>query len=198
MCEQHQASLWLLPVRETPVRAQQVLLQRPETFHCCSDWTFLTDPLFHRTNPIGMRGHMAKCYGDLVMELWSGTQKSVAPLKLRVRCSHAPFFLWSLSLKHPDAGKHLLLLLLLCRIKVCDVFLYSGQLQNMPRALMASSSRTPRSCSPSCWMASMKTWTESTRNPMWSWRTAMADLTGRWLLRSEVSVSNGIYLWFIQ
>lgn len=39
---------------------------------------------FHRINPIGMRGHMAKCYGDLVMELWSGTQKNVAPLKLRV------------------------------------------------------------------------------------------------------------------
>lgn len=39
----------------------------------------------YRTNPIGMRGHMAKCYGDLVMELWSGTQKNVAPLKLRVR-----------------------------------------------------------------------------------------------------------------
>lgn len=38
----------------------------------------------YRTNPIGMRGHMAKCYGDLVMELWSGTQKNVAPLKLRV------------------------------------------------------------------------------------------------------------------
>lgn len=28
---------------------------------------------------------MAKCYGDLVMELWSGTQKNVAPLKLRVK-----------------------------------------------------------------------------------------------------------------
>lgn len=40
-----------------------------------------------RTNPIGMRGHMAKCYGDLVMELWSGTQKNVAPLKLRVSAS---------------------------------------------------------------------------------------------------------------
>lgn len=37
-----------------------------------------------RTNPIGMRGHMAKCYGDLIQELWSGAQKSVAPLKLRV------------------------------------------------------------------------------------------------------------------
>lgn len=37
-----------------------------------------------------MRGHMAKCYGDLVMELWSGTQKSVAPLKLRVSSSR-PF-----------------------------------------------------------------------------------------------------------
>lgn len=31
---------------------------------------------------------MAKCYGDLVQELWSGTQKNIAPLKLRVslRC----------------------------------------------------------------------------------------------------------------
>lgn len=33
---------------------------------------------------------MAKCYGDLVMELWSGTQKSVAPLKLRVSSSRPP------------------------------------------------------------------------------------------------------------
>lgn len=31
-----------------------------------------------------MKGHMAKCYGDLVQELWSGTQKNIAPLKLRV------------------------------------------------------------------------------------------------------------------
>lgn len=31
-----------------------------------------------------MRGHMAKCYGDLIQELWSGAQKSIAPLKLRV------------------------------------------------------------------------------------------------------------------
>lgn len=47
---------------------------------------FLTNELscLDRTNPIGMRGHMAKCYGDLVQELWSGTQKNVAPLKLRV------------------------------------------------------------------------------------------------------------------
>lgn len=40
-----------------------------------------------RTNPIGMKGHMAKCYGDLVQELWSGTQKNIAPLKLRVSYS---------------------------------------------------------------------------------------------------------------
>lgn len=37
-----------------------------------------------------MRGHMAKCYGDLVQELWSGTQKNVAPLKLRVGPPPAP------------------------------------------------------------------------------------------------------------
>uniref|UniRef100_A0A8C4R9Q7 Ubiquitin carboxyl-terminal hydrolase 32 n=1 Tax=Eptatretus burgeri TaxID=7764 RepID=A0A8C4R9Q7_EPTBU len=37
----------------------------------------------NRSNPLGMKGHMAKCYGDLIGELWSGTQKNVAPLKLR-------------------------------------------------------------------------------------------------------------------
>lgn len=46
--------------------------------------TFISYSYLDRTNPIGMRGHMAKCYGDLVQELWSGTQKNVAPLKLRV------------------------------------------------------------------------------------------------------------------
>lgn len=46
--------------------------------------TFICYSYLDRTNPIGMRGHMAKCYGDLVQELWSGTQKNVAPLKLRV------------------------------------------------------------------------------------------------------------------
>ncbi|XP_066507438.1 ubiquitin carboxyl-terminal hydrolase 32-like isoform X2 [Hoplias malabaricus] len=47
----------------------------------------------NRTNPIGMRGHMAKCYGDLIQELWSGTQKSVAPLKLRwTIAKYAPRF----------------------------------------------------------------------------------------------------------
>ncbi|KAG8520191.1 Ubiquitin carboxyl-terminal hydrolase 32 [Galemys pyrenaicus] len=46
-----------------------------------------------KTNPIGMKGHMAKCYGDLVQELWSGTQKNVAPLKLRwTIAKYAPRF----------------------------------------------------------------------------------------------------------
>ncbi|TSS11538.1 Ubiquitin carboxyl-terminal hydrolase 32 [Bagarius yarrelli] len=47
----------------------------------------------NRTNPIGMRGHMAKCYGDLIQELWSGAQKSIAPLKLRwTIAKYAPRF----------------------------------------------------------------------------------------------------------
>ncbi|KAJ8367869.1 hypothetical protein SKAU_G00078970 [Synaphobranchus kaupii] len=47
----------------------------------------------NRINPIGMRGHMAKCYGDLVQELWSGTQKNIAPLKLRwTIAKYAPRF----------------------------------------------------------------------------------------------------------
>lgn len=114
MCEQHQASHRLLPLRETPLRAQQVpFIQNILLSICGSSLKKNRKPTVHneyktttrgktnifiltnfcfwcinRTNPIGMRGHMAKCYGDLVMELWSGTQKNVAPLKLRVRsCS---------------------------------------------------------------------------------------------------------------
>ncbi|XP_061639048.1 ubiquitin carboxyl-terminal hydrolase 32 isoform X3 [Phyllopteryx taeniolatus] len=57
---------------------------------------FITGGHFYelnRSNPIGMQGHMAKCYGDLVMELWNGTQKNVAPLKLRwTIAKYAPRF----------------------------------------------------------------------------------------------------------
>lgn len=40
--------------------------------------------LFFRTNPLGMKGHIAQRYGDLVKDMWSGTTKTTAPLKLRV------------------------------------------------------------------------------------------------------------------
>ena len=40
--------------------------------------------LFDRTNPLGMKGHIAKRYGDLIQEIWSGSAKTIAPLKLRV------------------------------------------------------------------------------------------------------------------
>ena len=41
--------------------------------------------LYFRTNPLGMKGHIAQRYGELVKELWSGTTKTTAPLKFRVR-----------------------------------------------------------------------------------------------------------------
>ncbi|XP_048582551.1 ubiquitin carboxyl-terminal hydrolase 32-like isoform X2 [Nematostella vectensis] len=37
----------------------------------------------NRTNPLGMKGHIARRYGDLVEDLWSGSSRSLAPLKLR-------------------------------------------------------------------------------------------------------------------
>ncbi|XP_068086711.1 ubiquitin carboxyl-terminal hydrolase 32 [Anabrus simplex] len=37
----------------------------------------------NRTNPLGMKGHIAKRYGDLIHDIWSGTAKTIAPLKLR-------------------------------------------------------------------------------------------------------------------
>ena len=37
----------------------------------------------NRDNPLGMKGHIALAYGDLVRELWSARSKFVAPLKLK-------------------------------------------------------------------------------------------------------------------
>lgn len=37
----------------------------------------------NRLNPLGTQGNIAQRYGDLVKDLWSGTAKSIAPLKLR-------------------------------------------------------------------------------------------------------------------
>lgn len=38
----------------------------------------------NRTNPLGMKGHIAKRYGDLITDIWCGNVKTIAPLKLRV------------------------------------------------------------------------------------------------------------------
>ncbi|ELT99007.1 hypothetical protein CAPTEDRAFT_129894 [Capitella teleta] len=37
----------------------------------------------NRSNTLGMKGHIAQRYGELIKDLWSGTAKSIAPLKLR-------------------------------------------------------------------------------------------------------------------
>ncbi|PIK33737.1 putative ubiquitin carboxyl-terminal hydrolase 32, partial [Apostichopus japonicus] len=47
---------------------------------------FKTDSYLHELNMSnldGMKGHIARRYGELVNDLWSGTAKSIAPLKLR-------------------------------------------------------------------------------------------------------------------
>jgi Ubiquitin C-terminal hydrolase len=59
---------------------------------CVSNTRALTQYFTHRThlyelnrtNPLGMKGHIAKRYGDLMNEIWSGTAKTIAPLKLRL------------------------------------------------------------------------------------------------------------------
>ena len=48
---------------------------------------FLEDYHLHdlnKTNPLGMNGHIAKRYGDLVQDLWHGESWNIAPLKMRV------------------------------------------------------------------------------------------------------------------
>ena len=37
----------------------------------------------NRSNPLGMKGHIAKRYGDLVRDMWSGDHRTIAPIKLR-------------------------------------------------------------------------------------------------------------------
>ena len=40
--------------------------------------------VYYRDNPLGMGGVMAKRYGELVDDLWTGNAKSITPLKFRV------------------------------------------------------------------------------------------------------------------
>lgn len=48
---------------------------------------YFTSKLFtyelNKTNPLGMKGYLAKRYGDLVVDLWNGMYRSIAPVKLR-------------------------------------------------------------------------------------------------------------------
>ncbi|XP_022103734.1 ubiquitin carboxyl-terminal hydrolase 32-like isoform X2 [Acanthaster planci] len=63
---------------------------QPLTLYFKSD-SFLYE--LNSTNPLGMKGHVAKRYGDLIRELWAGNAKSVAPLKLRwTIAKYAPRF----------------------------------------------------------------------------------------------------------
>ena len=58
---------------------------------CCSNTSILTSYFLRNlhlyelnpNNPNGMRGHVAREYGNLLHQLWSGETRSVAPLKLR-------------------------------------------------------------------------------------------------------------------
>ena len=59
---------------------------------CCSNTRILTTYFLRNLhlyelnpdNPCGMRGHMAREYGNLLHQIWGGEARSVAPLKLRV------------------------------------------------------------------------------------------------------------------
>ncbi|MPC19923.1 Ubiquitin carboxyl-terminal hydrolase 32 [Portunus trituberculatus] len=58
---------------------------------CCSNTSPLTTYFIKNMhlyelnpdNPCGMKGHMARQYGNLMQELWAGGARTVAPLKLR-------------------------------------------------------------------------------------------------------------------
>ncbi|OBS67318.1 hypothetical protein A6R68_04147 [Neotoma lepida] len=78
-----------------------LLAKLTETFPPLQNYLTLLDDEDHRLEYLKIQdeqhlvieGHMAKCYGDLVQELWSGTQKNVAPLKLRwTIAKYAPRF----------------------------------------------------------------------------------------------------------
>lgn len=65
-----------------------ILLARCTVYHLCGQFILrliLTLYSIYRANPLGMKGHIARRYGDLVEDLWSGSSRSLAPLKLRVR-----------------------------------------------------------------------------------------------------------------
>ncbi|KAK8745323.1 hypothetical protein OTU49_000128, partial [Cherax quadricarinatus] len=63
---------------------------------CCSNTHPLTTYFINNMhlyelnpdNPCGMKGHMARQYGNLMQELWGGGARTVAPLKLRAWENH--------------------------------------------------------------------------------------------------------------
>ncbi|PSN41510.1 hypothetical protein C0J52_07225 [Blattella germanica] len=65
--------------------------KRKQALQCVSNTRALTQYFtgnmhlyeLNRNNPLGMKGHIAKRYGDLIHDIWSGTAKTIAPLKLR-------------------------------------------------------------------------------------------------------------------
>lgn len=65
-----------------------------------------------------MKGCIAKRYGDLIHEIWRGTAKTIAPLKLRVT--------------------YLYLILIFKKLSINSLIflIYSGQLENMLHVLM--------------------------------------------------------------
>lgn len=40
--------------------------------------------ILSRDNPLGMKGNIAKDYGDLIRDIWKGKSRTIAPLRLRV------------------------------------------------------------------------------------------------------------------
>lgn len=73
-----------------------------------------------------MKGCIAKRYGDLIHEIWRGTAKTIAPLKLRVIYLYAYIFVMNIEYHW------------------FNCFCCSGQLGSMLHVLMAFNNMIPK------------------------------------------------------
>lgn len=102
-------------------------------------------------NPLGMKGEIAEAYADLIKQQWSGHHRSIVPRMFKVSFL---FLAIALSLAiFLGAQGHPLGVPLPCRPKWAIL---------LPSSL-ATSSTTPRSCSPFCLTGCMRTSTGSRR-----------------------------------
>lgn len=126
---------------------------------------FLTDQYeaeINRENPLGMRGEIAEAYADLVKQMWLSRSSYVAPRTFKVSCVKylelkSVYTDWihpgKLIEAYEGNNKHPLIV--------------RPRSDALPPSFQAISSRTLRSCWPSCLTGSMKIWIGSRRSLTW-------------------------------
>lgn len=112
-----------------------------------------------------MRGEIAEAYADLVKQMWLSRSSYVAPRTFKVSRVKSAYLKWT----YTDRKWFSHYLEATDKVNKINLFISRPRLDALPPNFQAISSRTHRSCWPSCLTGSMKIWTVSRRSLTWPW-----------------------------